>query len=393
MAGCGVYRYGATIKYHFKEVNHHLGSTIQNHLLNIQGKGIPRRVIVFESDDWGSIRIPSYDSYIKLKNLGIDLDKNPYNRVDSLETVNDIGALIEVLSSVKDSHGNHPIFTTNFIVGNPDFERIERDGFSKYTFETFIETYQRSDQTKGNWDLIKEAVKYKLIKPQFHGREHVNALRWLSILQNGNPNMSAAFKEGVFCIDVNNGSQKRNNLMATLDFYNDEEKKFCINQIEEGTRIFNEVFGFRSLSFIAPANVWDQTLELVLDKSGVRFIQGFRGQKIPSTNKGGYRTKIHHTGEKSNFGQIYLVRNAYFEPSTLDSYDWIGNCLRKINAAFFWNKPAIISTHRLNYIGSISERNRIDNLNALRQLLREILIRWPEVEFLSSDELGILYEN
>ena len=61
--------------------------------------------------------------------------------------------------------------------------------------------------------------------------------------------------------------------------------------------------------------------------------------------------------------------------------------LKEIQTAFFWQKPAIISTHRINYVGGIDLAHRDRNLKALDLLLKNILKKWPEVEFLSSDQL------
>ena len=99
-------------------------------------------------------------------------------------------------------------------------------------------------------------------------------------------------------------------------------------------------------------------------------------------------------GQKNRYDQLYLVRNAFFEPA-LDKdkdkdKDPVGECLRRINMAFKWNKPAIISSHRINYIGSLVEENRIKNLKLLDELLKNIINRWPDVEFMTSDKLGEL---
>ena len=56
--------------------------------------------------------------------------------------------------------------------------------------------------------------------------------------------------------------------------------------------------------------------------------------------------------------------------------------------AYYWNKPAIISTHRLNYVGYINPSNRDKNLKLLDHLLSSILKKWPDVEFMTSVELG-----
>jgi hypothetical protein len=44
----------------------------------------------------------------------------------------------------------------------------------------------------------------------------------------------------------------------------------------------------------------------------------------------------------------------------------------------------------LNFIGNIVESNRTKNLKLFTNLLNEILYRWPEVEFMTSDKLGKL---
>lgn len=369
------------------------GAFLRNHFLNIKGPAINGQVIVIESDDWGSIRIPSRSSYNRLKGKGIDLDSNPYNHFDALETGEDLQALFETLSPFKDYKGNAPILTANVIVANPDFEKIRAAEFRKYHYEYFTETYKRNSSTDSSWKVFQEGINYKYLKPQFHGREHVNVLRWLKMLQEYDRQFLDAFDEGVFSIDHKFGAGKRNNLMATLDYDTDDEREFAYDQLRDGINIFEQIFRSRSDSFIAPCNVWDLASEQILAQHGVKFIQGFLGQLIPTPGLNSYITKKRSTGSKSENGQIYLVRNAYFEPSTLPSYDWIGNCLKKVQAAFFWGKPAIISMHRLNVIGTIFPENRSKNLLMLSQLLKEILKKWPEVEFLSSDQLGHLYAN
>ena len=67
--------------------------------------------------------------------------------------------------------------------------------------------------------------------------------------------------------------------------------------------------------------------------------------------------------------------------------------IKAIKAAFFWKKPAIISTHRLNYIGKIHPYNRKKNLELLKGLLNKIILKWHDVEFLTSDQLGLLIEK
>jgi hypothetical protein len=61
-----------------------------------------------------------------------------------------------------------------------------------------------------------------------------------------------------------------------------------------------------------------------------------------------------------------------------------------MKTAFRWNKPAIIGMHRINFIGSLVRENRELNLVMLKKLITLILKEWPDVEFMTSDELGKL---
>jgi hypothetical protein len=70
-----------------------------------------------------------------------------------------------------------------------------------------------------------------------------------------------------------------------------------------------------------------------------------------------------------------------------ESFNNIKNCLKDIENSFFFRKPAIITCHRLNFIGAISPKNRDNNLDILNELLTAILKKWPDVTFMSSDQL------
>jgi hypothetical protein len=76
-----------------------------------------------------------------------------------------------------------------------------------------------------------------------------------------------------------------------------------------------------------------------------------------------------------------------------ENTDWIGNCLKEIEIAFRWNKPAVISTHRVNYIGYLVPENRERSLKQLEVLLSSMLKRWPDIEFMTTSELGDLINN
>jgi hypothetical protein len=57
------------------------------------------------------------------------------------------------------------------------------------------------------------------------------------------------------------------------------------------------------------------------------------------------------------------------------------------------NKPAVISSHRINFVGNIDVNNRDRNLKDLNQILKIALNKWPDIEFMTSVDLGELITN
>ncbi len=370
-----------------------LKSVLQSNLNQIPGWKTDRKIIVFESDDWGSVRMPSYNTFNKLLKRGLKIT-DYYNRYDGLATVNDLEALFKVLSSHKDCNGRNPVITANCLVANPDFHQIKMDNFQKYKFEIFTETLKNKKGCENSFNLWKEGLKSGIFIPQFHGREHLNVALWMKALTENHEGTRLAFDYGFWGQETDYQSAKRKHFLAAFDYSVESQIEEIKGIINEGIIIFKNIFGYSPKSFIAPNFIWNSEIESLFKNNGFNFIQTQRKQLIPMNGEKKYKKKPHFTGQKNMYGQIYSVRNACFEPSSNKSLDWVSFCLRDISRAFFWKKPAIISAHRVNFIGSIVYENRKRNLLLLTQLLKEITKRWPAVEFMSTTELGrVMYNN
>ncbi|MCK5691811.1 MAG: hypothetical protein KAI08_03150 [Bacteroidales bacterium] len=360
-------------------------SQVSRNLLNIPGWRTGRKLVIIESDDWGSIRMPSSEVYEKFISRGFDIAGSDYNRIDTLESNDDLEMLFEVLQSHKDSAGNSPLITANCVMGNPDFKRIRQSDFSTYYVEPVTETLKHYPQRDRVEELWKQGDSAGIFHPQFHGREHVNVVRWMEALREKTEGMMFTFDhETTFSGDGDY------NFMEVLDYNSPEDLKEMKEGLTEGLDLFEKVFGYRSLSFIPPCYTWNSEVEETLHEGGVRYIQGLVKQLIPTGSFGNYNSKLHFLGNKNAFGQYFLIRNAFFEPSLTKLSDPVGEVLNRIQIAFRWNKPAVIGSHRINFMGSLDEQNRKKNLQLLDDLLKAIIKLWPHVEFISSDELGNL---
>ena len=367
---------------------------ITRNLLNIPGWRTDRKIIVIESDDWGTIRMASKNSYDYFLEKKIPVDECPYSGNDSLESNQDIESLFEVLTSVKDKNGNHAVLTANNIVANPDFDKIKGSGFKQYFYEPFSVTLSRYPSHHRVMELYRQGIKQNIFRPQFHGREHLNIERWLKTLQSNDANAHLAFSQSMFTLHTERHPVHVNEFMDALDADSEEQLLAQTKILQEGLQLFEQLWGYTSDSFIAPCYIWSSAIEPVLAATGVKYLQGMVNQLQPVLQPGyQYKKKYHYQGQKNLQQQLYLIRNAFFEPTTNRRFDWVDDCLHRIEAAFRWKKPAIISTHRLNFLGFINPENRSENLPLFAQLLKSIIKRWPDAEFMSTDQLGNLMQQ
>lgn len=369
---------------------------IKRFLLNVPGWHTKRKIVVFESDDWGSIRMPSLAVQKKLQSKGVKLDYTlGYDSYDTLASADDLQKLFGTCNDVKDKNGNPAIITANCVVANPDFNKIRMSDFNDYHYELITDTmlkYYPQSSIFDNWKLgIEQGVFY----PQFHGREHINVQMWMNALKNNIEDTRFSFDNNYAYINLlkKNDIRQKNN--SAFNYQKESELPFLEEAIVDGLRIFENLFGYRSKSVICPAYVWDEKLEDILARNGVSFLQGTSFQQytnyvqVVKKRKG----KYHFCGQKNRNNQIYLVRNVFFEPSSFPYIDFYDDCMSRIDISFKCFKPAIISMHRLNFVSALNVKNRDNNLMLFEKILRGIVKKWPDVEFMSSDSLGCLVEN
>ncbi len=369
-------------------MSNRLINSVKTNLINFPGWNSKRKLVVFESDDWGMIRMATKEAYHKLMQLGYPLDKSIYNKFDALEQNEDLSALMDVLSSVKDKNGNYAKFTINNIVGNPNFEKIKETYFEQYHVEIFTESLKRNTKSDKVVELYKQGLDNGVFQVQFHGREHVHVNNWLKKLRQKDRSFLDAFDHNMFTINDNRGNSCRYECLDSMAAYSSEDMIQIEDSVRDGLKIFKDLWGFQSESIIAPCYTWNSELEPHFKLNGVQIIQGSRAQRQPILGKSNFQVKRHYLGKRNSDKMVFLLRNVNFEQIESNSSNLVGSALKEIETAFFWKKPAIISSHRVNYIGSLSQKNRNQNLMLLKELLDSILKRFPDVEFMSSDELG-----
>lgn len=345
--------------------------------------------MVIESDDWGSLRTVDRQAKNRLKRINDESNVNPYVNFDSIAQEDDLTHLFDVLGAFKDKNGHVAKLTANTCVANPDFDKIKKAGFVSFHYQSIKDSLQTYSYKGDLFKLWTSGIDDGVFTPQLHGREHLHALMWLKELRSNQPELREAFECRAWGIPytATNG-QRRNNLQAALDLYGLEgEDEFQKNWLKDSQAIFKSTFGYESKTFIAPTYVWSNKWNPLFEEENIHGLQGIKLQYDPKYSKMPYyKKRIRYTGQKED-GIFYLTRNSFFEPSIYPQKNWEQECLKGISEAFTNGQPAILGSHRINYIGSLSEKNRRDNLSTLRSILKNVINKWPDVEFMSSAEL------
>jgi hypothetical protein len=360
----------------------------KNQYVAWRGFHTERHLVVIESDDWGSIRMPSAEVYRKLQKAGDHPENDAFLRNDCLENVADLTALFAVLTSVKDKNGSPAVMTANFAMANPDFDKIDPIN-DAYFFEPFTDTYKRYYPDQDVFSCVQDGIKSSCFVPQLHCREHMNVNRWMNDLKQQKYDTVIAFQNHMIGTEA---SFSQENPFGYMDAFNSNftSDAELSNVVHEAMELFENTFGKKSETFVASCFVWNDALEKALCEVGVRGIQSGCWQNLPVCTKEGnaLRRKLRFTGQKNRIGQVYTVRNCTYEPAYQQTpMKSAKECLDQIMRAFHNRKPAIINSHRFNYIGSINRENARENLKGLLWLLQTIIDIIPDAEFISTAEL------
>ena len=249
---------------------------------NLPGWRTDRKIVVFESDDWGSVRMRDKHAYDVLKENGLNVDRYHYDSVESLESNEDFELLFNLLTKFKDINGRSPMFTAMCILGNPDFEKIKESDFQNYHFQPLkktIEEYPKSSKLLDYWIRGKSS---NLFIPELHGREHINVQRYMKILQ------SHEGKEGMrLALDFKSigPSAFKNfvypNYLGALHPSERSEITDLHKYIVEAGNLFEEYIGAKPSVFIAPNAEEPKELEHTLKKIGVKFLTRSKNRLYP----------------------------------------------------------------------------------------------------------------
>lgn len=325
-------------------------------------------ILVFESDDWGKVAGREDGNYPTEGGKRTDWSH------DRLETDNELEALYSLLESFADDFERKPVFTANFIVSNPDFEKTVAGGFKQLYLKPIDQAFP---ELQSKW---REGIDREVFYPQYHGRLHHNFAKYAKAIKED------AITQKLFQQEINGGRENfEPTQYALYSEYFDTSSSSSASSLTEwlkhGRAEFKRIFDYDSTTTVAPNYVLNPADINSLKSSGFAYLQA--ANKILYTQKGQEQHLNYAQGREHQSGLVFLARNHKFEPNR-GRKEWQAGF--SIEAVKYWLKrgvPAVLDTHRFNYVSNFAD-NSLQDLKTLLSAMRKV----KNLRILTSCELG-----
>lgn len=309
-------------------------------------------VVIFESDDWGA---------------------GPLDQAKALENLH------EILARFQDKMGRTPVATLGIILATADTQRIRNAGGVKYFSASLSEPIYAPLR-----NVMHRGVLQGVFALHLHGMEHY----WPQALVE-----AAAKDANVRDWLRSDGIPSTESLPSALQArWTDAsvlpsralEGEAVHAAIAEEASLFVTCFNVRPRVAVATTFVWTEEVEAAWAKEGIDVIitPGARYTCRDATGKPGGVDKQMINGELSKSGQIYLVRDVYFEPMLGHKPEQLVNDAKE-HARL--GRPCLVEMHRFNFIGAAKKCDTC--LHVLEAALEQLQHTFPEIRFMTSLDL------
>jgi hypothetical protein len=346
-------------------------------------------ILVIESDDWGVYEGESSSVAKSYRDAGYEIPY--YAEYSALETPEEVNCMVNMLLAHKDSRSKPAVLTANMIMANIDFEAVRESNLTEFVLLALDSNSPRNPVSKCLVSEYISGMESGVFWPQLHGLCHINKNAWLKGLKENEPFATKAFFFNSTPLGyAGEGVERYSSVYSDFSVTPSASRTYesQLEDISEAVTIFQRIFKFMPKSTIAPFYVWDANTEKAFRSVGIRYIQAGNMQVFSKKNNGELLRKYHSLGQVSENGLLYLTRDIPFEPQKSKS-SMVASIKRRIGWRFFVGRPAVISTHRINYVGTNAGKHR----EQLDELLNYAELKFPDLLYMSSDELGRIIEG
>lgn len=336
-----------------------------------------RKAIVLESDDWGGVTrtaTPNAEACRQAEPLWA-VSRGRYDtwRKGSLETVEHMQRLFEVLQAFRGGDGRPVVFSPMVLVGNPDFDAIEANGFTAYVDIGIDQGWPAPWRGEGTIEKAREGMKLGIWRPEYHGRtHHYSGQRWVDVLRGREDDTLLGF----FALRMFGISECKVGIE-----YDDMDEAAQYEWTKVGIERFERCFGRRPDCAINSDAT--EVTERVWQRFGVKV-------RLNAQNKG--RTM----GETNpDTGMFYITRNVMLEPQGQPDDQTNRGCsgaYAKTLEVWAANQPACVSIHRKNFT-SLDPEEDATSWSQFEQYLSSIQTNHPDAAYLCDWEAAQLWQT
>lgn len=303
------------------------------------------RAVVLQSDDWGLCAwVPDERAHRALAD-GPAFRSAPGQRYgrSTLESADDVRALAGVLESVRGGDGLPAVWQANTIVANPDFEALVPPQFAGESLPLRAHPALPTRwERPGLWDAVRDAERAGLWWAELHGLHHLPARAWLQALRRGDDEARHAHSHASpICAAVE----------ASGEYDPAEPIQARAEDLATACAHFRALLGRDPSSFCPPDYRFDDWLEAQAASHSIRVLQGKpeqHGRRFARMR----RWLAARRFPEWSAGMLRMPPRIAFEPlgeAEATGRRGIDAAVRRAAQAWSEGRPAVISSHRLNY--------------------------------------------
>jgi len=322
------------------------------------------KAVVLESDDWGlcawspddqAFRVLA-DTPVFRSNVGARYGGS------TLERAEDVREMVATLLEFRGGDGFPPVLQANTVVAAPDYVGLTPPGFEAdpMPLVDFPATPSRWARP-GLWGEISRAREAGVWWPELHGLHHLPERAWLTALRRGASDARRAHDQQSPVCQAVEGSG---------EYAAAEPIELRRRNLGLAVEKFTAVFGRPPGSFCPPDYQWDSALDEDAVRLGLSTFQG-RSERADAPLPLLSRTIGRYRWPDLSGKRFSLPPRIAFEPSAGPreaARVGVEAVRRSVRAAWNLGQPAIVSTHRVNYV-HLDAKRQANGLARLRDLL------------------------
>ncbi|MFZ0770737.1 MAG: hypothetical protein WCA49_24455 [Candidatus Sulfotelmatobacter sp.] len=353
-------------------------------LVPIEGFAFGRPLVVLQSDDWGRVGVRDREGWEELRNAGVNLGERNYDFY-SLETAQDVEAIVGLLNRHRDSVGRPACLGMNFILANLDFAKMSAGNFRQIHLRALTEGLPEGWNRPGLFEAYRQGIAAGVLSPALHGTTHFcrpAAERYMDDPGERGTLLRTLWKAGVPYIHWRMpwiGFEYSDPGPNGLESFLSSELQEVL--VEDAVKIFAELFKKSPRSACAPGYRANNSTHRAWAKHGIQVAQ----------NGPGHATPPHFEANGETESILHLYRTMDFEPSAAREFS-VDACVQIAEESFARGIPAIVSVHSLNFHSTLKDfRSR--TLSLLHQFLGALELKHPDLLYVRDEDLYDLVDK